>query len=544
LEALADDLVHHHSFKHAYPHCWRCKNPIFFRATEQWFMRVDDDLRKKLLSEIDVVKWEPSHGIHRIKGMVEKRPDWSLSRQRHWGAPIAVLFCKKCHEPLTNSEFDRNVVDLIRTEGTNSWYQKSEKELTEGLNLSCEKCQGTEFEKEMDILDVWFDSGVSWHAVIEEHLSNPKPLSVMYLEGSDQHRGWFQTSLIPSVSLRNKAPYDVVMTHGFVVDGKGHKMSKSVGNVIVPQEIINKVGADILRLWVALSDYSQDVRLSQDILKQVIDIYRRVRNIFRFFLQNTADFQKDRHTVPFEKMGEMDRWILVHFEEVKSRVIEAYEKFEFHVVLSEINRFMAGPLSGFYLDALKDWLYCEEANSQKRRSAQTAFTHMARGLTLLLSPLLSFTSEETYLELRRVSDSSLPKSVFLDELADLEKVALDKELNDKWLKILEIRALVNDVLDRQRKAGVLKSSQEAAVTMDPSKLSPTLKELLETEKEDWPFLFQMSEVALKNQNNGSEAITIQMTSHAKCARCWRHRPSVGQNQTHPTLCERCVSVVK
>ncbi|OVE77611.1 hypothetical protein BVX98_02225, partial [bacterium F11] len=373
LEVLGPDLIHHQSFKHSYPHCWRCKNPILFRATEQWFLRVDEKLRNKLLSEIDVVKWEPSYGIHRIKGMVQGRPDWCLSRQRHWGAPIAVLFCKKCQEPLSHPDFDKKVVDLIRTEGTNAWYAKSEKEILAGSSLSCSHCQGTEFEKEMDILDVWFDSGVSWHAVIEQHLFNPKPLSVMYLEGSDQHRGWFQTSLIPSVSLRNKAPYDVVMTHGFVVDGKGRKMSKSMGNVMLPQEIIHKYGADILRLWVAMSDYSEDVRLSQDILKHVIDIYRRSRNIFRFLLQNTSDFKKDEHIIPLEQLGEMDRWILVHFEELKSRVVEAYEKYQFHLVLSELNRFMAVSLSGFYLDALKDWLYCEAPDSPKRRSAQTAF---------------------------------------------------------------------------------------------------------------------------------------------------------------------------
>ena len=395
----------------------------------------------------------------------------------------------------------------------------------------------------MDILDVWFDSGVSWHAVVENHLSNPKPLTVMYLEGSDQHRGWFQTSLLPSVALRGKAPYDVVMTHGFVVDGKGRKMSKSMGNVISPQEIIKKFGADILRLWVAMSDYREDVRLSQDIIKHVIDMYRRFRNILRFLLQNTSDFKFQENEVKFEDMEELDRWILVHFEEVKSKVLDAYDKFEFHVVLSELNRFTAVSLSGFYLDALKDWLYCEAPNAKRRRSAQSALYHLTRGLCALLAPLISFTAEEAYLELRKVANPGLPSSVLLDEYANLEKVALDKPLNDKWLKILEIRSLINDVLDQKRKAGEIKSSQEAAVKLVVDNLAEPLQKVVGDKNADWPFILQMSEVEITGQNGTDQPIVISKTKNPKCERCWRHRASVGSIKEHPTLCDRCAGVL-
>ncbi len=527
MQALGDNLVAHHAFTHSYPHCWRCKNPIIFRATEQWFLAVTDEFRKKLLGEIDRVRWEPSYGVHRIKGMVETRPDWCLSRQRHWGAPIAVVTCKDCKKSVNNKKINQAIVDLIRVKGTNAWYDADVNEFVKELGLSkCPHCGTADFEKEMDILDVWFDSGVSWHAVVEKNFSTPKADTILYLEGSDQHRGWFQTSLIPSVALKSKAPYDVVLTHGFVVDGKGHKMSKSLGNVIAPQEIIKVYGADILRLWVAMSDYREDVRLSQDIVKHMVDVYRRFRNTFRFLLQNTADFNWDTQHVPFDKMEEIDRWALVHFEEMKDRVLKAYEAYEFHVVLSELNRFASVSLSGFYLDALKDRLYCETVDSPLRRSAQTAFFQLARGLSVLLAPLLSFTSEEAYLELRKKSCPQLPGSVFLDRISDFAFAKPDAALNEKWLKILEVRGMINDELDKQRKAGVLKSSQEASVKFNFDKSI------------DWPFVLQMAEVHF-----AEGAVEISATKFAKCERCWRHRGDVGKNQEHPTLCARCCGAV-
>ncbi len=541
MELLGDNLIAHHAFTHSYPHCWRCKNPIIFRATEQWFLEVSENFRKQLLSEIDRVRWEPAYGVHRIKGMVETRPDWCLSRQRHWGAPIAVVTCKKCKRSVNENKLNAAIVELIREKGTNAWYETPVEEFLKSQNfLKCPHCSAAEFEKEMDILDVWFDSGVSWHAVIEKDFAEPKPQTVMYLEGSDQHRGWFQTSLIPSVALRNKAPYDVVLTHGFVVDGKGHKMSKSLGNVIAPQEIIEKYGADILRLWVAMSDYREDVRLSQDIVKHMIDVYRRFRNTFRFLLQNTADFRLAEHRVPFDKMEEVDRWILSHFEEMKERVMKAYDAHEFHVVLSELNRFAAVPLSGFYLDALKDRLYCESPNSPLRRSVQTALCQLARGLSVLLAPLLSFTSEEAYLSLRKTSDASLADSVFLDQIKNLPPIKIDTALNEKWQRVFEVRGLINDELDKQRKANVLKSSQEASVKLNTAKLSDAQKVVVKSIS-DWPFVLQMAE--FHATDGGHEAVSVTASSFAKCERCWRHRSDIGQNGEHPTLCGRCVDAV-
>lgn len=542
IEVLGENLLHHEAFTHSYPHCWRCKNPIIFRATKQWFLEVSDKFRKELLKEIDTVKWEPDYGIHRIKGMVDQRPDWCLSRQRHWGAPIAVYVCEKCKEPLHDKELDQKTVEFIKAKGASAWYAADVAELLKGFKAKCKACGGEKFEKEMDILDVWFDSGVSWHAVVEQYFSKPKPEIVMYLEGSDQHRGWFQTSLIPAAAVNGKAPYDVVLTHGFVVDGKGHKMSKSMGNVIAPQEIIKQYGADVLRLWVGASDYREDVRLSQDIVKQIVEMYRKFRNTFRFLLQNTADFKLKEHGVKFEQLEEIDQWILVHFEDVKKNVTKAYEDYQFHVVLAELNRFASVALSGFYLDAHKDRLYCEAVDSPKRRSAQTSLYHLAHGLAVLLSPFLSFTSEETYLELKNISNPNLLESVFLESLSNLSAVKADEKLNKKWLGILEIRGQVNDVLDQERKAGRLKSSQEASVHINPDKLTPESRKVFENVS-DWPFLLQMSEVHVNGKSKPEAAVWIEPTKNAKCERCWRHRPDVGKTSKHPTLCERCAAVV-
>ncbi|MCB4756077.1 MAG: isoleucine--tRNA ligase [Elusimicrobia bacterium] len=598
MEVLAENLLYHQSVTHSYPHCWRCKNPVIYRSTEQWFLRVDDNLRKALLREIDAVRWEPAYGIHRIKGMVEVRPDWCLSRQRYWGTPIAVFFCKNCRQPLLDPTLDKRIVELVRNEGGNVWYDRSVEELLgravipakagiqnnvndldpdfrrddsldSGFRRNddhkCAKCGSHDFVKEQDILDVWFDSGVSWHTVVEAIYDRKKVGELMYLEGSDQHRGWFQTSLIPAVALRNKAPYDTVLTHGFVVDGKGYKMSKSTGNVIPPQDVIKKFGADILRLWVAMSDYREDVRLSPDILEHLVDVYRKFRNVFRFLLQNTSDFARGRDPIPLEKLEEIDRWILVNFEGVKERVLKAYDAYAFHVVLSELNRFVAVTLSGFYLDAHKDTLYCEGPRSPLRRSAQTALNHLTRSLTVLLAPLLSFTSEEAYQELRKVSDPALPESVFLDSFASLLSVPYDAALDQKWGKILEIRGQVNDLLDQKRKEGVLRSSQEASVTVNGETLSSDQKDIL-SRVSNWPFLLQVADVlddrhpgesrdpvckpVVKNKADdldsrlrGNDAIRIERTSHAKCERCWRYRPEVGKDKTHPTLCGRCVNVV-
>ena len=541
MDLLGENLVYHLSFRHSYPHCWRCKNPIVFRATSQWFMEVSDAFRKTLIERIDAVRWEPAYGIHRIKGMVETRPDWCLSRQRHWGAPIAVFHCadKACGELLWDKALNAAIVTLIAEKGATTYYEMPEDELVsiDGKKRACGKCGKSAFRKEMDILDVWFDSGVSWHAVVEKEFSTPRPEAVMYLEGSDQHRGWFQTSLIPSVALRKKAPFDVVLTHGFVVDGKGHKMSKSLGNVISPQEIIKLYGADVLRLWVAMSDYREDVRLSQDIVKHMVDVYRRFRNVFRFLLQNTADFRWSTDRVETPKLEDVDRWMMGQFEELKIRVLKAYDAYEFHVVLSDLNRFAAVNLSGFYLDAQKDTLYCEAPTSPRRRSAQTVLAHLTRGLSLLLAPMLSFTAEEAYLELRAVSMPDLPGSVFLDDIASLPLTAADAAVADKWFRVFEVRSLVNDEMERQRKAGAIRSSQEAAVTLNRAALKPGLLDA--TDGVDWAFVFQAASVSVENAAADAPSVRIERSSAIKCPRCWRHRPDVVLESEAPSLCSRC-----
>jgi len=537
---LGDNLVHHFSFKHSYPHCWRCKNPIIFRATSQWFLEVSDPFRQKLLAEIERgVRWEPAYGVHRIKSMVESRPDWCLSRQRHWGAPIAVFHCRGCAELLWDVSLNAAIVKLIADEGATAYYEKPESELVAlgGKQRTCVKCGGADFRKEMDILDVWFDSGVSWRAVIEKDFADLKPETVMYLEGSDQHRGWFQTSLIPSMALRGKAPYDIVLTHGFVVDGKGHKMSKSVGNVIAPQEIIKQFGADVLRLWVAMSDYSEDIRLSQDIVKHMVDIYRRFRNVFRFLLQNTADFRWDRDAVAVGDMPEMDRWLVNAFEELRVRMVEkSYADYQFQIVGAEINRFMSNELSGFYLDAVKDILYCGDVNSKERRSVQTALAMVARGLTMLLAPIISFTAEEAYGELKKTSWPDLLDSVFLDEYKTAKFCDFDAALHAKWTAIIGVRSRVNEELDKKRKEGILKSSQEASAVIgeallgDKNAAGPPV---------DWLFVLQMADV----KTGPGDALSLEKTSHKKCERCWRHRADVGSHADHPALCTRCRGVV-
>jgi isoleucyl-tRNA synthetase len=336
----------------------------------------------------------------------------------------------------------------------------------------------------------------------------------------------------------------VVLTHGFVVDGIVHKMSKSLGNVIAPQEVIEKYGADILRLWVATSDYREDVRLSQDIVKHVVDIYRRFRNTFRFLLQNTSDFSWGKHAVPTDQLSDVDRWILIHFEEIKARVKDAYESYQFHLVLSELNRFVSVMLSGFYLDAIKDLLYCEEPNSKARRSAQTVLFHLTRGLAVLTAPLLTFTAEETYLELKKISGvdrADLTESVLLDRIDALESVSFDRLANERLLKLLNVRGAVNDELDRQRKTGAIKSSQEAAVSINRA----SLKDVAVVGDIDWRFALQMAEVSLKDDvlKDGQPAVEMRASAFTKCARCWRHRDDVGADARFKDLCSRCARVV-
>lgn len=546
---LSEEIVH------TYPHCWRCKKPIIFKATEQWFLDVDkDELRRKILEAIKDVKWIPRIGENRISAMVQVRPDWCLSRQRYWGVPLPIFYCKRCREPLMSEQSMGAVQKLILEQGSDAWYLREVDEILP-KDTECPKCKGKTFVKEKDILDVWFDSGVSHEAVLKENRDLSWPAD-LYLEGSDQHRGWFQTSLIPAVALDKKAPFRSVLTHGFVVDGEGRKMSKSIGNVIAPQEIIEKYGGEILRLWVASEDYREDVRISAEILSHLVDGYRRIRNTFRFLLGNLSDFNLSKK-VRYEEMSELDRWMLHSLQELISQVVESYESFEFHRVYRAIHNFCTRELSSFYLDVLKDRLYTFRKDSISRRSAQTVLYEMAVGLIKLSAPILSHTSEEAWQLIPEVVEPS----VFLTNLPQVEKNYLDEKLKEKWERILVVRKGVVKVLEIARKEGMIGSSLEAEV--DIYAQGNGMVSFLQDYEKDWKEIFivsevkifdglppetsgvskDKSEVMMKSEDLPELYIGVKRAPGTKCLRCWNWSPTVGENSEHPQLCARCVGVI-
>ncbi|MFQ5866402.1 MAG: isoleucine--tRNA ligase [bacterium] len=549
-------LLHSEEIVHTYPHCWRCKKPIIFRATEQWFLDVHKNkLREKMLEAIREVKWIPKIGENRISAMVEGRPDWCLSRQRYWGVPLPIFYCKNCGEPLMSEESIGAVQDLILREGSDAWYIRKEEEILPG-GTKCRRCKEREFIKEKDILDVWFDSGVSHEAVLREreNLSWPADL---YLEGSDQHRGWFQTSLIVAVALGKTAPFKSVLTHGFVVDGEGRKMSKSIGNVISPQEIIEKYGAEILRLWVASEDYREDVRISSEILGHLVEAYRRIRNTFRFLLGNLNDFNLSKK-VRYEHMSEIDQWMLHRLQELISQVVDGYESFELHRVYTAIHNFCTRELSSFYLDVLKDRLYTFGRNSLPRRSAQTVLYEIAVSLIKLTAPILAHTAEEAWQMMPEIKEPS----VFLTNLPRVEKKYWDEQLAKKWEKILLIRRSVVKALEIARKEKIIGSSLEAEVDLYTQEKELTT--LLHNYERNWKEIFIVSEVKVfeevplvssevgkdksKAMMKGEEIpglyMVVKRAPGKKCVRCWNWSPAVGGNREHPQLCARCVEVVR
>lgn len=541
---------------HTYPHCWRCKKPIIFRATAQWFLDVDKNkLRERILKAIRKVEWIPKIGENRISSMVKERPDWCLSRQRYWGVPLPIFYCKNCGEPLMSEESISAVQDLFLREGSDAWYIKREEEILP-KNIKCPKCKKREFVKEKDIMDVWFDSGVSHEAVLREreNLSWPADL---YLEGSDQHRGWFQASLIPAIALEKKPPFKSVLTHGFVVDGEGRKMSKSTGNVIAPQKIIEKYGAEILRLWVASEDYREDIRISSEILGHLVDGYRRIRNTFRFLLGNLNDFNISKK-VKYKEMSEIDQWVLHRLQELISQVVDDYESFELHRVYKAIHNFCTTELSSFYLDVLKDRLYTFDRNSLPRRSAQTVLYELVVSLIKLTAPILPHTAEEAWQMIPEVKEVS----VFLTNLPGVEKKYWNERLAKKWEKILLLRKSVMKVLEIARKEKIIGSSLEAEVDLYTQEKK--LATLLHNYQRDWnetlivsevKILQEMpsvssgigkdkSEVMMKSEEMSELYIRVRRAPGKKCVRCWNWNPTVGENREHTQLCARCVQVVK
>ncbi|MFA3789559.1 isoleucine--tRNA ligase [Aliiglaciecola sp. SL4] len=535
-------LVHHHAYTHSYPHCWRHKTPIIFRATPQWFISMDKNgLRQQSLDEIAKTQWIPEWGQNRIESMVEGRPDWCISRQRTWGVPIALFVHKDTGDLHPNTdELLEKVAKLVEESGIQAWWDIDTQEFLGD--------DATEFVKVPDTLDVWFDSGVTHHFVVDSRDDIPASAD-LYLEGSDQHRGWFMSSLMTSVAEKGHAPYKQVLTHGFTVDGEGKKMSKSIGNTVAPQEVINKLGADILRLWVASTDYRSEIAVSDEILKRSADSYRRIRNTARFLLANLNGFNPETDLVPFEELVELDKWAVGRAAEVQKEIIQAYEQYDLLVVSQKMMQFCSIELGSFYLDIIKDRQYTAKADGHARRSCQTALYRIVEALVRWMAPITSFTAQELWQQMPGKRDEFVFTGTWYDELP--KQASSGKFDNEFWLQVLAVKEQVNRALEQQRKDGKLGASLEAQVTLYASK--ELADKLLQLEDELRFVLItstaKVVEVSAKPDNAISTEIPelwldIAKSEAAKCVRCWHHREDVGSDETHPELCHRCIDNVE
>ena len=548
-KAIVEDLtesghmLYHTTFVHSYPHDWRSKKPVIFRATEQWFISVDEsDIRQNALDALKKVEFVPEWGKNRINAMIETRPDWTISRQRVWGVPIPLFYNKETNEVIYDSEIMDRVIELVKKEGTDIWWKYEAKEiigeeLLEKLNL-----KDVEIRKERSIMDVWFDSGVSHRGVLVPR-NLPRPAD-LYLEGSDQHRGWFQSSLLTSIASTKDAPYKRVLTHGFVMDGQGRKMSKSLGNTIVPKDIIEKYGADILRLWVSSVDYREDVRISENILQQMSDAYRRIRNTARFLMGNLNDFDYATEKVDYNDMFEIDKWAMHKLEELKEKTTEYYDKYEFYNLFQEITYFCSIEMSSFYLDIVKDRLYCEGPKSLERRSAQTVLTEVLKVLVRIISPVLSFTAEEIW---ERIPASLKDEeSVHLASWIDPNPAYKNEELAKKWGKIAHLRKEVNKKIEAQRQEGLIGHSLDARVLLNITNDDYSfLKDYTEDEVSDLFIVSQTKFVDDELEKSEIEGISIGVTKALgkKCERCWKYSEEVGKDERYPDVDPRCAKVL-
>ncbi|MEZ9703812.1 isoleucine--tRNA ligase [Vibrio breoganii] len=546
LEVLKEKgaLLHHHAYEHSYPHCWRHKTPIIFRATPQWFVSMDQaGLRTNALEAIKGVQWMPEWGQSRIEGMVEGRPEWCISRQRTWGVPITLFVHKETSElhPDTQQLIEK-VAQLVEQKGIQAWWDVDAAELLGEEDAA-------NYEKTLDTLDVWFDSGVTHYSVVDAREEFNGAGADLYLEGSDQHRGWFQSSLISSIAMKGEAPYKQVLTHGFVVDGQGRKMSKSVGNVVAPKDVTNKLGADILRLWVSSTDYTGEVAVSDEILKRSADAYRRIRNTARFFLANLSGFNPATDLVPAEEMVALDRWAVGRAQAAQQEIVKAYEEYNTHAVTQRLMQFCSIEMGSFYLDVIKDRQYTAKQGSHAQRSCQTALYYIVEALVRWMAPIMSFTADEIWNEMPGERD----KFVFTGEWFDgLFGLAEGEELNNEfWSDVQQVRASVNKLLEDARKEKLIGGSLQAEVTLFAddalasklNKLGDELRFVLLTSRADVAPVSEKSDTAQQTEIEGL-FVQVNATELEKCDRCWHHTADVGTIEGHETICGRCVSNVE
>ncbi len=549
-------LLNVEQYNHRYPHCWRCKNPVIFRATPQWFISMDEitksndsfektnesaiGLRSMALDEIKTVQWNPSWGEDRMRNMFKGRPDWCVSRQRSWGVPIPVFYCRGCDEAVADPFIVNHVADIFAKETADAWYNRTEKELLPD-GYKCVKCGGSEFRKETDILDVWFDSGSSCVAVLETRGDTLRFPADVYLEGGDQFRGWFNSSLMCGLAAHDTAPYKRVVTHGWVVDGEGRKQSKSIGNVTAPQEIIDKSGAEILRLWAAAVDYTEDVRCSDEILLRVVDAYRKMRNTLRYALGNLSDFDPETDYVAADQMLEIDRWALLSMDDATSKVLEAYDAYDFQSAYNTIYNLCTVTLSARYFDIIKDRLYILAPKSLERRSAQTALFQIADSLCRLLAPILVFTSDEAWENLPGQTVPSVHIAEFPERNADLPSANQDEtqagNLRSNWGRIFAIRDEVLRSLETARIDKMIGSSLEAKAILTTD--AATTRFLLDY-YDQLRYIFIVSQVEVhEGAGNAETLVRIEKADGQKCERCWNYSTRIGEFSDYPTVCERC-----
>jgi isoleucyl-tRNA synthetase len=508
-----------------------------------------EGFREEALHAISNVKWIPAWGEERIRNMVADRKDWCISRQRVWGVPIPIFYCNSCQKYVITDDTIKKVAQIFKTDGSDAWWAKTVEELLPA-GFVCPNCQENSFRKETDIMDVWFDSGSSHAAVLEQRAELHWPAE-LYLEGSDQHRGWFQSSLLTSVATRKTAPYKAVLTHGFVVDGEGRKMSKSVGNVIYPQEVIKQYGADILRLWVASADYKNDIRISKDILKQMAEVYRKIRNTFRYILGNLYDFDPNTDKVPYEMLPEIDRWALLRLEQVRAKVTTAYDEYEFHQLYHTIHNFCAVDLSSIYLDILKDRVYASLSDSHERRAAQTAMYEILISLVSMVAPVLTFTAEEVWQYAPK--EKGMPESARLLSWPKERPEFLDKTLEAKWDKLLNMRGEITKALEEVRQRKTIGHSLDAKVTVYAAgenleilrsfAQNDELANILIVSAAEVHDMTKFSLGGTENMEGLLVRCEIESAKGDKCERCWIYSEGVDKKSEHPSLCPRCADTL-